>query len=325
MKLLTRIAAVMAVASGICAAPAQASNFVPTKPVKIVVPFAVGSNSDIWSRVLAGELEKKWKQPVIVENKPGASGVIAARYVSRQQPDGHTLLAGSQSTAMAKVVQGDKLDFDPQQALAPVYKFVDYQMMVVANAGLGADSYQNLVDLSNKQEGGLFFGGYGATSVINTANNIVASGTGLKYTAVDFPGPAQILTSLVRGDSQYTINAPNSVQAQVDAGNVKFITAVSDKRYSTFPDVPSLGELGYTGYIPLIWNGLFTSGETPPDVLNAIAADLRELIANDEFRASLEPKISGSLQRESSPESFRTQLQAETKVWQGMFQTASAK
>jgi len=220
---------------------------------------------------------------------------------------------------MGKVVQGPALDFDPQEVLAPVYKFVDYQILVSANVDLGAKSIEQLVDMSKQQDGGLFFGGYGATSVVNTVNGVIAKGLDLQFTAVDYPGPAQILTSLVRGDAQYTVGAPNAVMPQVDAGHIKFLGAVADERYPQFPDVPSLREAGYQGYMPKVWNGLFTNSETPDEVLNAIAADLRELIADPAFRESLEPRISGVLQRDSTPERFRKELSEETEVWKGIF------
>lgn len=290
----------------------------PNKPVRLIVPFAAGSSSDQWARVLAPLLEAKWKQPVIVENKPGASGTIASEYVARAPADGHTLLVGSQSTAMAKLTSST-IKFDPQVDLAPVYKFISYKMVFATNAQTRSNA-KTLRDLVTRSAaaGGVFFGGLGSSSVFNVTNAMVSRELGIKYADIDFAGPPQMMLALLRNDVQYVLNTPTAVQAQMKTGAIVPIGVLSEQRYSDMPDVPTVREAGYKGYLPQIWNGLFTSRATPLAVRERIAQDVLDIATSPEGKQRFESRFSGFLLK-SSPQRFEQELIDETRLWREFF------
>ncbi|MFT3718723.1 Bug family tripartite tricarboxylate transporter substrate binding protein [Pseudorhodoferax sp.] len=314
----TFIGTAAALAALLATGTAAAADAFPSKPVRLVVPFAAGSSSDQWARVLAPMLEARWKQPVIVENKPGASGTIAADYVARAPADGHTMLVGSQSTAMAKLTSAS-IKFDPQVELAPVYKFISYKIVFATNAPTYAQArtLKDLVAYSQRAQG-VFFGGLGPSSSFNVTNAIINRALGMKYSDIDFPGPAQMMLALARNDVQLVVNTPSALKGQIDAKTVFSIGVLSEQRYSDMPDVPTVREAGYQGYLPQIWNGLFTARATPAAVREQIARDVAAVATTPEGRQQFESRFTGEVQQ-SSPERFERELAEETRHWREFF------
>ena len=314
----TLIATAVIFAALLAVGTAGAADAFPSKPVRLVVPFAAGSTSDQWARLLAPMLEARWKQPVIVENKPGASGAIAADYVARAPADGHALLVGSQSTAMARLTSAS-IKFDPQVELAPVYKFISYQMVFATNAQTWehAKTLKELVDYSQKTKG-VFFGGTGPSSSFNVSNAMINRVLGMKYSDIDFPGPAQMMLGLMRNDVQFVLNTPSALKGQIESKAVFPIGVLSEKRYRNIPDVPTVREAGYQGYLPQIWNGLFTARATPLAVREQIAHDVAAVATTPEGRQQFESRFTGEVLK-SSPESFERELTEETRHWREFF------
>lgn len=320
----TFIGTAAALAALLAAGAAGAADAFPSKPVRLVVPFAAGSTSDQWARVLAPMLEARWKQPVIVENKPGASGTIAADYVARAPADGHTLLVGSQSTAMAALTSAS-IKFDPQVALAPVYKFISYKIVFATNAQTWAQArtLKELVAHSQKS-GGVFFGGIGPSSSFNVTNALITRPLGMKYSDIDFSGPAQMMLALLRNDVQFVVNTPSALKGQIENRTVFPIGVLSEQRYADMPDVPTVREAGYQGYLPQIWNGLFTARATPAAVRDQIARDVAAVATTPEGRQQFESRFTGEVQK-SSPEGFERELAEETRRWREFFASINFK
>ena len=318
---LTAALACCLLGAAVLSLPAHAQEW-PTKLVKIVIPFAAGSAGDTWGRVLAPRLEQVWKQPVIIENRPGASGLIGAEAVVNAPPDGYTLLQVSQSFMFAKYTV-KALRFDPETALVPVYKFVNYKMVYATNAQTKAKSLTDIVEQS-KAGSGVFFGGIGATASHNVINNIIGKQLGIRYATVDYPGPTQVTLSLLRNDVQFAMYTPSAYKQHFEAGTLLPIAVISDERFSELPQVPTVRELGYKGYLPQIWSGLFAPKGTPMPILDKIARDIEMLISNPEFKQELEAKAGGMLLR-SSPAAFAREQQIEFKLWSDYFTAAGIK
>ncbi|AQV97786.1 tripartite tricarboxylate transporter substrate binding protein [Cupriavidus necator] len=290
----------------------------PTKPVKIVIAVAAGSTGDILARSLAQRLEGMWKQPVIVENKPGAGGVIGTEYVVNAT-DGHTLLLGTQSSILPKFTTRN-LKFDPMTDLVPVYKVINYQLVVAVNAETApkAKTLRELVDLSKASAGGLFFGGTGQTSVFNLTMALLNKSLGMKYTALDFNSIGAMNLAAMRNDAQFLVNTPSSMMPQIEAGKLRPLAAISAERYPNLPEVPTLAEaVGYKGYLPLLWAGVFVPKDTPQAVVGRIAKDLATLEADKAFRSNIESRLSGRMVA-SSPSAFARQLAEEASVWKSL-------
>ncbi|GAO24179.1 hypothetical protein ALISP_3999 [Alicycliphilus sp. B1] len=183
-------------------------------------------------------MESIWKQPVIVEAKPGASGIVGTEYVINAQ-DGHTLLLGTQTALMSKYTQKN-LRFDPLTDLLPIAKVINYQMVIATNAPTAkrAGTLAELVALSKSTQNGLFFAGNGLTSIFNLSMAIMNQGLGLRMAAVDFPSVSAMNLALLRDDAQVMVNTPSSVKGQIENGTVVPLAAVSTERYANLPQVP---------------------------------------------------------------------------------------
>lgn len=293
----------------------------PVRPVKLVVPFTPGTSGDLWARQVAPVLETRWKQSIIVENKPGAGGLIGAEQVARTPADGHTLLVGSQSTAFAKFTMAG-VRIDPLADLEPVTKFLNYKMLLVVNAGTHAraKSLEALLALSRTSQGGLFFGSVGVASQQSVKNGILAEGIGLQFTPIEYPGVSQTVIALVRDEVQYILATPASVKTFIDNGSAVPMAALADSRYADWPAVPSIRELGLKGYLPDTWGGLFAPRGTSPSVMERISRDIRQAVDDTQgLKARIESSLSGSVPV-SDPKSFATELNLEARQLQAYLQ-----
>ncbi|MES2999535.1 MAG: tripartite tricarboxylate transporter substrate binding protein [Pseudomonadota bacterium] len=326
-RALLRVAGAMsAAACAFALLPASASaQEWPTKPVRIVIATAAGSSGDTVARLLAPKLEALWKHPVIVENKPGAGGALGTGYAINAG-DGHTLLLGTQSSLLPKFTTKN-LSYDPQVDLIPVYKVINYQLVIAANAPTAqkAKTLAELVALSKSMPNGVFFGGSGQTSIFNLTMGLLNKQLGIKYAPVDFNNIGAMNLAVLRDDAQFLVNTPSSIKGYIDNGQLKPLAAINAERYPNFPDVPTLAEAtGYKGYIPLLWAGIFAPKGTPTPVVDKIGRDFATLLADAETKKAIETRLTGSVVR-SSPATFTKEVNDEMAVWKDLFSTMNFK
>ena len=287
----------------------------PTRPVKIVVGTGPGSVTDTIARLYAPRLEKIWKQPVIVENKAGAGGIIGTEYTLASN-DGHTLLIASPSMLLAKYTTRN-LRFDPLTDLTPVYRVFNSPVVFVTNAKTAqrAKTMAELVEFSKSTPQGIFFGGVGRGSFFNLSMALLGKPMGLRYSAVDYNGMGPLTLGLMRDDAQLVLTAHLSVKGQIDSKELHALAVVDNKRLAVLPDVPTLGEaIGYKGFLPISWGGIFVPKATPASVINVIARGFGTLYADDPARKSLEAQLSATLVQ-SSPAEFAREYAEEANVW----------
>ncbi|MCC6198495.1 MAG: tripartite tricarboxylate transporter substrate binding protein [Burkholderiales bacterium] len=297
----------------------------PTRPVKIVIAVGPGSSGDTLARILAPHLEARWKQPVIVENKPGAGGVIGTEYVVTST-DGHTLLLASQSSLLPKFTRKD-LPYDPLTDLVPVFKVINWQAVLVTNAQTAtkAKTLREFVALSKSTEKGIFLGGLGRTSLFNMSVAVMNESLGIRYESVDFSSVGAMNLAVLRDDAQFMVNAPASVKGQIENGQIVPLAVINAERYPNYPDIPTLAEAaGYKGYIPLWWAGMMAPKGTPPAVIDRISRDLLAVTTDPAVKKQIETTLSGALVR-SSPAAFASELRDEANVWKNVFQKLGIK
>lgn len=289
----------------------------PTQTVKIVVGTGPGSQTDLVARLLAVRLEALWKQPVIVENKAGAGGIIGSEYTLAAN-DGHTLLMGSPSMLLAKYTT-PKLRFDPVTDLIPVYRVFNVPVVFLTNAKTAqrAKTMAELVALSKTTPQGIFFGGAGPASFFTVSMAALAKPMGIRYSAIDYKGLGPLITDLMRDDTQLAISGYLSVKGQIDSKDLHPLAVIDKTRLAGLPDVPTLEEaIGYKGFLPVSWGGVFAPKGTPAAVVNIIARSFSTLYADESGRKSLEIRLSGSgTLLESSPAKFAKEYAEEAIVW----------
>lgn len=306
-------------------APAARAAAFPSKMVRLVVPFAPGTPGELWTRLVAPKLQALWGQTVIIENRPGASGLIGAELVARGDADGHTILMGSQSTAMGALTSAS-IRFDPQDKLVPVRKAVNYKVALVTNTATysKAKTIQEFIALSKTTPDGLFLGSTGAGSITGVAGRVVSEGLGIAHAPVDYPGLAQYLIGLQRNDVQYVLYPTNAIKPFIDKGEVHPLVVLSDDRFPDMPTVPTVREAGYKGFMPQLWNGLFVAKGTPQAIIDQIDRDVQSVTASTEMQKTIEEMV-GGLTPKSSPKIFADELREETRNWKSFFTSINFK
>ncbi|MBT2336635.1 tripartite tricarboxylate transporter substrate binding protein [Variovorax paradoxus] len=306
--------AVAGMLAGSSASRAATDTF-PSRPVTFVVPYAPGNTADQWARLVGTRLSVLWKQPVIVENKPGGGTMIGVSNVARANPDGHTLLMGSLTTAMAKLTN-PSFQFDPQEVLVPVIKYVDIKMILVTNSATyaKAKNLNELLAFSKSTPGGVFLGGTGAGTALNMNAGFVLRGMGVNYSEVNYNGVNPILLALLRNDVQLYLNWPASVKARIDDGSIHVLAAFSEQRFDDFPNVQTVREASFKGFLPQLWAGVFAPKNTPRSVLDRIASDIYEVTSAPDMKERIESSFSAVIPK-SNPQLFAQQIATETKLW----------
>ena len=297
------------------AALAQAPDY-PSRPVKIVVPYAPGGVTDIIARHLAPKLQALLGQPFVVENKPGASGNIALDFVAAAAPDGYTLFVGNVTTnAINENTFADKLKFKPSRALAGVSRLVDTPHMVIASAAFPASNIAELVAWAKANPGKLDYASAGIGSYPHLDFLKFARTTGIEATHIPYKGGAgQMVPSLLAGETQVAFMNLATTVEHVKAGKLKALATSMPSRVPELPDVATMAEQGYPGIGTNAWQGLFAPAATPKPILDKLHGAVVQVLNNPEMKAMLARQLM-AVNTSASPEEWTEQVRAETRAW----------
>ena len=272
-------------AAALVAFAASAQAAFPDKPVRLLVGFAPGG-SDIGGRIVAQKLSEIWGQPVVVDNKPGAAGNIAAEVVAKAPPDGYTMLLFVNSyTINTSVYKG--LTWDAVKDFAPVGRYTLSPMIVVVNDKFPAKTMEQMTEYAKANPGKLFFGSAGSGTAPHLVGELYAIKTGTQVTHVPYKGSAPSVQGLVGGDVQLSFAASSSVAAFIKDGRLRPLAVTTAKRDPQFPDVPTMQEAGIKDFDADIWYALVVPAKTPPEIVNKISADLKKAVDDPDVQAKL--------------------------------------
>ncbi len=264
-------------------ARAQSAEF-PTRQVRIVVPFPPGGGLDALARALADRLQAAWRQPVVVDNRPGGSTVPGTDLVAKAAPDGHTLLitADNSITANPHLIRG--LPFDPMKDLAPVSLLVDVHQMVLVHPSVGARSMAELVAAARAAPGQFNFGSYGNASQPHLCFGALMAQERIEMVHVPYRGLTPAVLATLAGEVQMTLAGIASGAAHIRAGTLRALAVGRPTRFEALPDVPTLEEAGFGSIDPRTWFGAFAPAGTPPALLGRIQRDIAAAMATPEVR-----------------------------------------
>lgn len=284
----------------------------PTKPVRIISGLGAGSSMDLVARTIAPKLAEIWGQSVVIENRTGAAGNIAAGVVTTTE-DGHTLLIAQNAIAISASLY-PKLSYNLRKDLKPVSQISSMPHVVVVNTNLPVKNFQEFVQLAKEKSGQLNFSSAGIGNADHMAAELLNSRAGILMVNVPFPGGAQAMNAVIAGDTQmYLPGLPVSVP-QIKAGKVRALAVTSAKRSPSLPDVPTVAELGIPNFSTVLWYGLF-SPTSHADTLNIkIASDLNKALNSVELQTKL-AGIGLDLVG-NSPDSFKTFVNQEIQMWE---------
>jgi tripartite-type tricarboxylate transporter receptor subunit TctC len=266
---------------------AALADWTPARPVKLVVPFAAGGQPDVVARTLAEPLSKALGQPVIVENRPGAGGNIAAEIVAKSAPDGLTLLIGTNGPLVVSPALYKDLPYDPLRDLAPITLVGTSPNLIAVNASLGVATLKDLVARAKSEPGKLNFGSVGKGSISQLSMELLNTAAGIRTVHIPYNGGAPAVMALVAGDVQLLSLNPTALIAQVEAGKVKVLAQTSAKRSPLVANVPTVAESGYPGFEADVWIAVMAPAKTPPEALKRLNAELVRIIHNPGLKASL--------------------------------------
>lgn len=273
--------------AGVLACGAATADY-PTRPIQYIVPFTGGS-TDVLARTLAACVSQKVGQPVIVVNKPGASGVLAANIVKASQPDGHTLMLGT-SVAVTELVTRKDPEFDVRRDMEPITKIVSGLQAVYVNAQLPVNSLPELIAYAKARPGQLNYGTAGISSVNHISTEALSKVAGIRMTHVPYAagGTGAQMSALMGGEIQVALTAVTSAQAALDSGKIKMIALLTDKREPSRPQVQAVVEVlpEMAPYLGTLWYGLFAPIKTSPEIVQSIHKTTTACLATSEVRAS---------------------------------------
>ena len=282
MREIVRWLALVAVVVG---SPAFAQSY-PNHPVKIIVPFAAGSATDIMARIIAEELRASLGQPFVVENKPGASAQIGAEAVAQSPPDGYTLFVTTNTSHSANPFLFKKINYDPVKDFAPVANIMRIPVIIVVDPKLPVKTLADLVTYAKANPGKVSFG-YG-NSIGQVVGASFAKRTGIDIITVPYKSSPQALTDVMGGQVTYSVSDMAAGQSAVQGGKVRALGVSSGKRSSLMPDLPAIAETpGLEGFEVIAWVAMFAPAKTPKDVIDKLNAVVRKALAKPEVKEKI--------------------------------------
>ena len=322
--LISRAAIAVALAAAVCAGASGEANAQawPQRPVKIIVAYPPGGTIDITARTLAEPLREAWGQPVVVENRGGASGTIGADAVAKSPADGYTLLmAALPEIAIAKVTFVS-LAYDPARDFAPISLVARSPFVMVVNAEVPAKNLQEFVALAKREPGKLNYGTSGAGTTTHFVAEFFRLAAGIELTHVPYRGSGQMMSDLLANHVQLAFDTLPTVKGHIEAGKLRAIGAAMAKRSPAAPDIPTFDEQGLTGFVGGSWVGLLAPAGTPQAALDKAEAGVRDALARGAAailaERGLEP--AGTTGAE-----FRAFIAAESTRWAEVAQRAGIK
>ena len=304
------------------AATAAMADAWPDHAVRIVVPFSPGTGMDILARTVGPKLSAMWGQPVVVENKPGASGNIGTFFVVKAPPDGHTLMMGA-STVVTNLALFRDMAYDPIADLAPIGLATKASMLLVVHPKLGITTAKALVEQSKAHPGTLDYASPGIGTPHHLAMELFKARSGADLTHVPFSGTGPAVTQLLGGDVPLMFLPVHVAIAQVKAGRLNALATGGAVRSPLAPDVPTLGELGYRDSDTDIWYAMWAPARTPPALLARIDTDLQKALAMPDVRDTLTQQ--GMEVTTSSPEDLGRRMRDDAARWAAVVRGAGIK
>jgi tripartite-type tricarboxylate transporter receptor subunit TctC len=303
-------------------ASATAQQF-PSKPITLVVPYAPGGNVDISTRILQAGIGDSLGQPIIIENRPGAGGLIAGDYVARSAPDGHTLFVGSNASILLGPMTMPKPPYQWDKVFAPVSSLAVATNMLLVTPKLPVKTVTELVDYAKKNPGKLTLATSSGASINHFLAELLKLKTGITWTEVHYRGNAPAINDLMAGHVDVGLMQLTDSRQHLEAGTLRALAVLGPKRAPAVPDVPTIAEAGLPDVQGITFNGLFAPKDTPPAVIEKLSTAIRAALEKKEVIAKLGDL--GSEARGNTPQEFTKFLADETAKWTDVMQKANIK
>ena len=305
----------------VCLAGAAFGQAYPSKPIRIVAPFAPGGGTDLIARVAAQKMTEALGQQTVVDNRPGAGGVLGAELGAKAPPDGYTftLIAGSYAVNPSLF----KLTFDPINDITAVIQLSQGPFLVVVHPSLPVKNIKELVALAKAKPGQLTFASSGAGSITQLATELFADMAGIKMIHIPYKGTGPALTDTMAGQVQILFGSVGATLPQMSSGRLRAIAVTTAKRITAAPDVPTIAESGVKGYEVILWHGLIAPKGLPKPILDRVNGELNKALNTKEMTDRLAGD--GVSAAGGTPEQFAALIKKDIEVWRGVVKKAGVK
>lgn len=291
--------------------PSHAAAY-PERPIRVVIPLAPGGAVDLVARLLQPHLEKSLGKPLIVEHRPGASGILGAATVANADPDGHTLLLVPTTYTINAAVQ-PKLPFDPLRSLEPIVVVGRNSLMFLVNPKVPARTLREFAELAKAQPGKLNYATPGASSQAHFLLELWSAQAGIRMQHIPYRGGAPAVLATVSGETQITLISPPASMPQIESGALRALATGGTTREQQLPDIPTAAEAGYPDFTALQWIGVLATGGTPKPVIERLNRELQQILQLPEVKMRLFEQ--GMTVAGGTPDEFRALLESEIKQW----------
>ena len=317
-----RFAALFFGAAALLAPVVASAQAYPSRPVKIVVSFSAGGTTDILARLLAQKLTEATGQSFIVENKPGAGGIVGNDFVAKAPADGYTILMGSASSLAVNVSVYKSIPYDPKKDFAPLMQVASGPFVIVVNPSVPAKTIGDLIALAKASPGTINFGTSGNGTSLHLAGELLNAMAGIKLTHVPYKGTGPAVLDTVSGQIQMTLSDMVPFVPHIAAGKLRPLAQTTLKRSRLLPDLPAVAET-VPGYDATSWYGFMVPANTPAPIIGRLHAELSKILQSDDVKQrfsqlAVDPVV-------NTPEEFRTFIEAETAKWADVVKRSGAK
>lgn len=307
---------------GLCAVPVAAQTW-PSKPVKVVVPAPAGSSLDVIVRGLGETLSKRWGQPLVVDNKPGAGGTIGMDLVAKAPADGYTLGIGFNGPIAFGPFMFKKMPYDPAKDLLPIVLTTSQPNVLAVPAAHPANNLKEFVAWAKSQGDKVSYASVGLGSSSHLSMELLKATAGFEATHVPFNGSPPAALSVAQNETQALMTVEPALLSLVQGGRLKLIAVTSPQRLASRPDLQTVAEAGFPGFDALAWNGIFAPAGTPAEVTSRLNADLNAAMADPAFKQNMLKQ--GLIIGGGSAASFKSFIDSETRKWGAIITKAGIK
>ncbi len=291
----------------------------PARPVRIIVPFTAGGNTDVMARPLAAKLTETMGQPFLIENRGGANTIVGAEVTVKSPADGYTLLVAPQNLLCINPHTYRKLPYDVQRDFTPIALLIEYNYLLVSNVGFAQKTTQEVIAYAKANPGKLSHGSTGEGSSSHVAQLQLEQMAGVKINHIPYKGNAQMITDLLGGNLDVAMMGLASIQPLVKAGKLRMIAAAADKRFAEYPDLPTMAEAGYPGFNSGTWFSMVARSGTPREVITRLNQEINKAMQSTGVKTALEAQKVNIAN--GSPEDLAKKIAFESARWEKVVKT----
>ena len=316
MILRSAVFAVLALAAGL----AQSQQY-PTKPVRIIAPFAPGGGTDFIARLIAQKLTERLGHQVIVENKPGAGGNLGAEFAVKSAPDGYTLLLVAGSYTVNPSLY--KLSFDPVNDITPLVQLSQGPFVVAVHPSVPANNLKELIELARRQPDKLSYASAGSGSITHLASELFLDMAKIKIVHIPYKGTGPALNDTIAGSTQLIFGSVSTTLQFIKSGRLRGLAVTTPRRISALPDLPTVAEAGVPRYEVVLWHGLVAPKGVPRPIVDRLNREANEVLKAKDMGDLL--ATDGVAPAGGTPEQFRALIKADIERWRGVVKQANIK